>query len=91
MNEHHQTIDNEFSLGQAIRQERLRQGLTQAQLAQKAQVSRAFVIGLEQATRPRAELMRVFQVLRALNLALSFEHSETLSFNQALERALGRP
>jgi HTH-type transcriptional regulator / antitoxin HipB len=63
-------ISDPYALGAALRDARKRRGWTQAQLAGQAQVSRQFVVNLERGRSPRSELIRVFQVLRALDLAV---------------------
>jgi y4mF family transcriptional regulator len=63
-------ISNPLALGAAVRRARAVRGWTQQDLAGHAGVSRAFVIDLERGARPRAELMRVLAVLRALGKAL---------------------
>lgn len=51
--------------------------MTQAALAARAGVSRKWLIGLEQGARTRAELGKVFDVLRALELSIQlFEGRE---------------
>lgn len=57
-------------LGAAIHDARTRAGLTQANLAERAGVSRKWLIGLEQGARTGAELGKVFDVMRALNLSI---------------------
>lgn len=52
-------IQTEHQLGAALRERRERLSLTQAQVAERAGVSRAFVTELERGRRPRAESMRV--------------------------------
>lgn len=59
------------AFGAAVRDARAAAGWTQAELASRAGVSRQFVINLERGNGPRAELMRVFAVLRALGLAVA--------------------
>lgn len=54
-----------------IRDERIARSLTQAQLAREAGVSREWLIGVEQGSRPRAELTKILSVLSALGLSLS--------------------
>jgi y4mF family transcriptional regulator len=54
-------------LGAAIRGERRRRGLTQAQLAAAVGVTRAWVIAMEQG-KPGAELTLVLRTLAALDL-----------------------
>lgn len=60
------------SLGAAVREARRSKGLTQAQLAERAEVSRQFVLNLEKGNSTRAELGRVLAVLRALDQAVLF-------------------
>ncbi len=57
-------------MGTAVHDARTRAGLTQARLAELAGVSRKWLIGLEQGTRTRAELIKIFDVLRALDLTI---------------------
>lgn len=52
----------------AIKDARTSQQLTQAQLAARADVSREWLIGVEQGSRPRAELTKILSVLRSLDL-----------------------
>lgn len=58
-------------LGTAVRDWRLRAGLTQAEVANVAGVSRAWVVKFEDG-HPRAELRLVFAVLRAVGAELWF-------------------
>jgi len=81
-------VDNLFELGHAIRASRLSLGITQAALADRAGVSRAFVSSLERGMKPRAELIRVMQVLRALDLRITLEPTKKMTFNEALENLL---
>ena len=55
-------------VGGAIRDERLNQNLTQAQLASKARVSREWLSGVERGERSGAELSKILQVFSALDL-----------------------
>jgi transcriptional regulator with XRE-family HTH domain len=57
------------SLGSAIRGERLRAGLTQAELAERAGMNRATVIGVESGSR--FEIATLFALTRALGLEIS--------------------
>lgn len=81
-------VRNEIELGAALRDRRARAGLTQAQLADRAGVSRGFVIDIERGRRPRAELNRVLAVMRALDAALSLVDHSTPSAEQALSDLL---
>ena len=54
----------------AVRTARKQQGLTQAQLAQRAGVGRDWLIRLEKGN-PRLELSKVFDTFAALGLALT--------------------
>lgn len=58
------------ALGSLLKDLRARQGLTQAEVAKRAGVSRAFVIKLEDG-HPRAELGRVLDVVRSLGVRLT--------------------
>jgi transcriptional regulator with XRE-family HTH domain len=77
------TARNDIELGAAIRSARANAGLTQAELARQAGVSRAFIIKLETGQGPRSELMRVFQVLRALGLQFRIEKVPELTGEMA--------
>lgn len=59
-------------LGTAVGRRRRALGLSQRTLAEKAGVSRDWLIGLEQG-RPRAELGLVLRTLAALDLALRLD------------------
>ena len=83
-------VRNEIELGRVIRDTRKCLGMTQAALAEKAQVSRAYIIMLEQGTGIRAELGRVLRVIRALRLQLVATPDTTPSFEDALEQLLGK-
>ena len=77
-------------LGAAIRQARDARGWTQAVLAERSGVSRAFVLDLERGARSRAELGRVLAVVRALGLAVILVDDERPGdFDTALDQALG--
>jgi HTH-type transcriptional regulator/antitoxin HipB len=82
-------IYNEYELGHALREVRKQRGLTQAQLAAKASVSRAFVIALENGTTPRSEMMRVLRVIRALGLRIALEDDDSPGFDEALAQLIG--
>lgn len=62
-------------LGTTVRRLRKEHALTQAQLAETAGVSRAWIIELEKGTRANAEWSTISAVLDALdaNLAVQFE------------------
>lgn len=57
-------------LAALVRDVRKRRGWTQAELAERAGVSREWIIGLEKA-KPSVEAVLVFRTLRALNLSLT--------------------
>ncbi|GHC99116.1 helix-turn-helix domain-containing protein [Zhihengliuella salsuginis] len=67
-------ISTQRQLGTAVHDARVRAGVTQAALAARAGVSRKWLIGVEQGARTGAELGKVLDVLRALDL--SFELTE---------------
>ncbi len=77
-------IRNEIELGAALHARREHAHLTQEQLAERAGVSRAFVIDIERGRRPRAELNRVLAVMRALDGALTLTDHRAPSAAQAL-------
>jgi len=86
------------SLGAAVRDARQARGLTQAGLAERAKVSRQFVISLERGAGPRAELARVLSVLRALGLTMALGDEEAVpttdpapSITDLLDRLEGEP
>lgn len=67
-------ISTSADLGAVIRDLRKARALTQSQLAEQADVSREWLIGVEQGKRPRAELSKVLAVLAALDVDL-FAHT----------------
>ncbi|MGQ4510371.1 helix-turn-helix domain-containing protein [Dermabacteraceae bacterium P7054] len=62
-------------LGAAVKDARASAGLTQAQLAKRAGVSREWLVGLERGARPRAEFAKIVAVLGALGMQLSVSAS----------------
>jgi len=78
------SLRNEIELGAALKYRRERANLTQSEVAERANVSRAFVIDLERGRRPRAELTRVLSVVRALDAALTLVDHRAPSATQAL-------
>lgn len=82
-------ILNELQLGAALRERRERAALTQAQVADRAAVSRAFLIDLERGRRPRAELTRVLSVMRALDAAIVLTDYQAKTAEEALDELLG--
>jgi len=85
-----QPVQNEQQLGAALRERRRQAALTQAQVAERAGVSRAFVTDLERGRRPRAELHRVLAVIRALDAGVTLATAQTKTALQALDELLGR-
>ena len=61
------------ALGAQIRSARRRQGLTQMQLAERAGVSRSWLIGVERGANPRAEINLVLKVIAVLHLRMIIE------------------
>lgn len=59
-----------LDLGFGVRDARMAVGLTQAELAEKAGVSREWLNGVERGKRPRAEVGQLLDVLMALDLPL---------------------
>lgn len=86
-----QPLRNEIELGAALRARREAAGLTQAQVAERARVSRAFVIDLERGRRPRAELGRALAVVRALEAAVVVVDHRAVSAEEALTHLLSEP
>lgn len=84
-------VRNEIELGAALRERRERAGLTQAQLAIRANVSRAFVIDVERGRRPRAELTRVLAVMRALDSAITLVDHRSQTAEEAMAELLAEP
>lgn len=80
---------NEIQLGAALRERRERAGMTQGRLAERAGVSRAFVIDLERGRRPRAELGRVLSVMRALDAAITLVDDDHRDTDDILTELLG--
>lgn len=76
------------SLGALIRGHRADHQWTQAELADRAGVSRRFVSELESGSRTGAELSRVLAVVRTLGLGVALLPSESPSFDQALREVL---
>jgi transcriptional regulator with XRE-family HTH domain len=64
--------------------------MTQAELAQKARVSRSFIIGLERGTNQGAEAGRIFLVLKALGLRLTVEEDTSPTFEEAFQDLLAQ-
>jgi HTH-type transcriptional regulator/antitoxin HipB len=76
-------------LGASLRAHRRRLGLTQDQVARRAQVSRQWLLRLEQG-HPNAELALVLDVARALGLAVEFRPlPEQIAGEVDLDRLLG--
>ena len=69
-------ISTPHDLGAAVRDARTAANLTQAELAERAEVSREWLIGLERGTRPRAELTKILGVLAALDQPLRLGYEE---------------
>lgn len=69
-------ISTPLDLGAAVRDARTAAQLTQAELAERAGVSREWLIGLERGTRPRAELTKILGVLAALDQPLMLGREE---------------
>lgn len=82
-------VGSAHELGAQLRAARRAAGLTQAQVAASANVSRAFVIDLEQGKRPGAELSRVLAVARALDRSFALVEDARPSFDAALDDLLG--
>ncbi len=64
------TIRDAKQLGAALQRERKRQGLTQAQLAEKAGVRQQTISAVE-GGKPRSELQVIFDIITALGLEMT--------------------
>lgn len=64
------SIRDAVQLGAALQRERKRQGLTQAQLAEKAGLRQQTISAVERG-KPRSELRVIFDILFALGLEVS--------------------
>ena len=64
------SIRDPLQLGTALQRERKRQGLTQAQLAERAGLRQQTISAVE-GGKPRSELRVVFNILFALDLEVS--------------------
>ncbi|MGO3526781.1 helix-turn-helix domain-containing protein [Glutamicibacter arilaitensis] len=72
-------VSTQKELGAFVHDARMKLGLTQEALADRAGVSRKWLIGLEQGVRTRAELGKVLDTFEALGISIN------LSFNAELE------
>jgi transcriptional regulator with XRE-family HTH domain len=81
-------VSGHLQLGAALREPRERAGLTQAELAARANVPRGFVTEIERGRRPRAERIRVLSVIRALDADIVFVDRDTHRTEQMLEDLL---
>lgn len=66
-------IRNARELGAFIRDIRIDRNLTQHQLADRAGVSRSWLIGVEQGKRTGAEMSKIFALMRALDTTMFCE------------------
>lgn len=82
-------ISSALELGVALRGRREELKLTQQQIAQKAGISRALVIDLEQGKRPRAELLGILKLMRALEVAFTVQPDPKQDFDEVLAKLLG--
>lgn len=79
-------INEPRRLGRALREERRRQGLTQADLADRARVSRGWLIRLE-GGHGTAEMDTVFRVITALGLTVTLTQGQDTPDDQAAQTA----
>lgn len=63
---------NSYKLGVMLRQLREQRGLTQAEVAERADISRQLLVKIEKG-HPRAEIGRVLAVVRALGGRIAIE------------------
>src|SRR5665811_1845176 len=87
------TAGNVLELGAAIRDARKRRGWTQAELADKAGVTRHLLTEVERGKRPGAEVSGIMAVARALGMGLALAPLASTpverSFDAALDELLG--
>lgn len=76
-------------LGAAIRAERTRRGMTQAALAERAGVSRAWLARFETG-HPAAQVEQLLRVLRTFDLGLALEPLRTTAAEQTLLTELAK-
>lgn len=74
--------------GYQVRAERERQGITQAALAARADVSIRWLSNFERGKSPRAELIKVVHVARALGLHFTLSEETTPSLSETQQRLL---
>ena len=72
------TIKHLYDLAKTIKSKRLELGLTQTELAQKAGVSRRWLIGLEQGDLQDARLTTILKTLEALEISLKTTGTQTI-------------
>jgi len=72
--------------GYRVREERERQGITQAELAGRADVSVRWLSNFERGKSPRAELIKVVHVVRALGLVFALAEDSSLQLSEAQQR-----
>lgn len=65
-----------------MRDARIAAQFTQAELAERAGVSREWLIGLERGRRPRAELTKILEVLSVLDQPVMLGHEETVEASE---------
>lgn len=74
--------------GYRVREERERQGITQATLASRADVSIRWLSNFERGKSPRAELIKVVHVARALGLVFTLTEDTPPTLSEAQQRLL---
>lgn len=79
-------LKNLRELGLAIRDARRAAGLTQLQLAEKAHVSRRWLIAIETGDAQAPDATKIFDTLRALNLRFGLSSSEETAPDAAKSR-----
>lgn len=84
------SANSAIEIGAAIREARKSAGMTQADLAKRAGVSRAFLIDIEKGARQRAELSQVRSLFRTLDLSLTARSKPAPTFEQAYAQLTGK-
>lgn len=83
------SIHSPIQLGAAIRDARLRRGMTQSALAAAAGVSRRWLVNVEAGRGNRSELAMLLATLNALDLSLSLASNTPASLSPTERELLG--
>jgi transcriptional regulator with XRE-family HTH domain len=81
-------VDSAYTLGAAVRRRRVELGLSQAEVAARAGISRQLLVHIEQG-HPRAELARVLAAVRAVEARLVVDDETPTPSATNLDTILG--